>query len=110
MNTLSSNLSQSERLAYYAGNRFQEQEQALKPRFPRPPTINQAREHDARLFANLPANRKYIDSDCIIDSEYESDGYGSSAEKVKIPTACAFPRNRAEIHDSLRSMGCAFND
>lgn len=117
MNTsLADNLSQSERLAYYADTRFS-QEQAPSPRFPRPPTITQVREHDARLM--LHGSICNVTEDIGDDEESEESeeselrdyAYAIRAESLKehsfrLPSQ----RSRADVREALRFMNCTFHD
>lgn len=114
MNTsLADNLSQSERLEYYADTRFS-QEQASSPRFPRPPTISQVREHDARLM--LHGSVYNVTEDIGDDEESEENelrdyAYAIRSESLKehslrLPSQ----RTRRDVSDALRFMGLSYHD
>lgn len=118
-------LSQSERLAAYASQRFDEEMNQDEPSIvtvSRPPdgfkmpSMQAVRERDALLNAGMiPALSTHEDEDEDEQEDEESALRGFARDKrmdgmkehsFRLPSQ----RSRADVRDTLRSMGCAFHD
>lgn len=117
-------LTDSERLAAYASQRFDEEmglepDAAIVSRPPdgfRMPSMQAVREHDARLNSGMiPALSTHEDEDEDEQADEESELRQHALDKrrdgmrehsFRLPSQ----RSRADVRDTLRSMGCAFHD